>query len=304
MYDVYLYGMISGSTVHLLDQHFEYPEANTYAEVARSIPSVGGEAVNSAIILSKLGVTTKLDGNWLNPLSSGRTLKLLEPFAIDTSRLVARQGYGTDEFVIADKTTRTVFGNYAGFHGGKKQWNDPVEEDVRQAGAVALDPYFRDESVRVAEYCVKHAVPYITLDCPYDGFLAQHAAALVISHELRDQTYPGEDPVSLFQRYQTCCPGLIIFTFGSCPLWYARNNETIRYFTPYPIQPVDTTGAGDAFRGAVTYGVLKSWSDKQTVEFASATAACVCMTVPHTLNAPGLDTINSFIEEQASRNAG
>ena len=66
MPEVYLYGMISPSTVYLLDEGFAFPQPNQYAEIKQSLPSVGGEAVNSAIMLSKLGVKTKLDGIWIS----------------------------------------------------------------------------------------------------------------------------------------------------------------------------------------------------------------------------------------------
>jgi hypothetical protein len=48
---VYLYGMISASTVHILDSNFNFPQLNEYAEIKDTLPSVGGEAVNSAIML-------------------------------------------------------------------------------------------------------------------------------------------------------------------------------------------------------------------------------------------------------------
>jgi sugar/nucleoside kinase (ribokinase family) len=297
MSQVYLYGMISPSTLYVLRSDFEFPKANEYAEIASILPSVGGEAANSAICLSKFGVATKLDGNWISLRDAEKLFGLLEPFGIDTSRLSIRAGGGTHEIVIADQETRTVFGNYASFHAGPKQWNDPRPEDIEQASVVCLDPFFRDESRMVAELCVKHKKPYVTLDCRYDDFLAEHAACIVISHELRNQSYPGHDHRQLFEAYQANCEGLVIFTFGSEPLWYARNGGKVETFRPYRVKAIDTTGAGDSFRGAVAYGILQNWPDERIVEFASAVAACVCLTCPHTLNAPRLDGVLEFIAQ-------
>jgi sugar/nucleoside kinase (ribokinase family) len=297
MYDVYLYGMISASTVYVLDDRFVYPPANQYAEISRKLPSIGGEAVNSAMVLSKLGLSCKLDGNWLNPKNAPVILDILKPFGIDTSRFTIKEGFGTEEIVITDKESRTVFGNYAAFHSGIKQWNTPCEEDVINCKIVALDPYFKVEAPMVAEWCVKHNKPYVTLDCRYDEYLAQHAASVVISHELRDQAYIGRDMEEIFKLYQENCPGLVIFTFGSDELWYARKGEEKKKFIPYKIVPLDTTGAGDSFRGAIAYGLLQGWNDEYVVRFASAVAACVCLTIPHALNAPRLDEVRQFIEE-------
>lgn len=298
MHDIYCYGMISSSTVIVLDKKFRYPEANTYAEIAETLPSVGGEAVNSAIILSKLGVKTRLDGNWLNLKNEKKITGLLKPFGIDISPLRVTDNFGTEEVVIADSTTRTVFGNYAAFHSGEKQWNSPDEDDIKSCKLAVLDPYFREESDSAAKLCVKHNIPYVTLDCRFEDFIAQNAEALVISHELRDQSYPEMNPQDLFTKYRQNCKGLVIFTFGSDDLWYARGAGEILKFTPFKIEPVDTTGAGDSFRGAIAFGLYKGWDDLRTIEFASAVAANVCLSYPHTLNAPGLKEISNFINER------
>ncbi len=303
MHEVFCYGMISPSIVHILDEKFTYPEANTYAEIQKTVPSIGGEAANSAIVLSKLGMSVKLDGNWLNPAKAATIRSMLGAFGIDISRLTEKDNFGTDEVVIADRDSRTVFGNYAAFHQGPKQWNIAEEADIRDAGIVALDPYFREESAAVAALCVKHGKPYVTLDAPHDSSLAQHAVGIVISHELRDQTYRGLDPLAVFKEYLSKCSGLVIFTFGSDELWYARRGEAVKKHPPYDIVPVDTTGAGDSFRGAIAYGLLKGWSDEETIDFASAVAACVCLTLPHTLNAPGLEGVQRFRAEQKERRA-
>ncbi len=298
---VYLYGMISMSTVHVLDKDFVFPRPNEYAEIDQSVFSIGGEASNSAIMLSKLGIKTKLDGNWLNEKNAGKIRDCLKSFDIDIIRLKVKENYGTEEIVITDKNSRTVFGNYAAFHKGEKQWNTPKETDIQNATIVCLDPYFKNESLLAAELCLDNQKPYVTLDCRYDDFIARNAEAVIISHELRDQAYKGKNILKIFKNYQKYCKGLIIFTFGSDELWYGRREQRINKFKPYIIKPIDTTGAGDSFRSGVIYGLLNSWNDKPIVEFASAVAACVCLTFPHTLNAPGLDDILKFMDENSKK---
>ena len=297
MDEVYLYGMISMSTVYVLDKDFVFPRSNEYAEIAKSVFSIGGEAANSAIMLSKLGIKARLDGNWLNKKNADKILNCLKSYDIDISRLTVKENYGTEEIVITDRDSRTVFGNYASFHRGEKQWNIPKETDIEDATFVSLDPYLRSESLLAAELCVQNQKPYVTLDCKYDDFIAKNAEAVIISHELRDQAYKDRNMKEIFKNYQEYCKGLVIFTFGSDDLWYGRKEEKINKFKPYSIEPVDTTGAGDSFRAGVIYGLMKSWDDRSIVRFASAISACVCLTFPHTLNAPGLEGIIKFMDE-------
>ena len=289
--------MISPSVVYVLREDFAFPKANAYAEIGRTLPSIGGEAANSAIVLARLGLRTMLDGNWLNRRSAERVTGTLAGFGIDVSRLSVTDEFGTEEFVIADGESRTVFGNYAGFHSGPRQWNEPQAEDIAASAIVCLDPYFRQESRLAAELCVAHGKPYVTLDCRHDDYVAQHAAAVAISHELRDDAYAGRDMREVFGEYLEACDGLVVFTFGGDELWYGRRGGSPVVYRPYAIEPVDTTGAGDSFRGALAYGLLQGWSDDRTVEFASAVAACVCLTMPHALGAPDLDTVVAFMEQ-------
>jgi sugar/nucleoside kinase (ribokinase family) len=190
-----------------------------------------------------------------------------------------------------------VFGNYAGFHNGDKQWNDSREIDIKKAQCIAIDPYFKQESLEAAKMCMKHRKPYVTLDCRYDDYIAQNAALVIISHELRNQAHSSSNMIEIFEKYLSHCKGLVTFTFGSDQLWYARKGQPIKKFKPYKIKPIDTTGAGDSFHSGIIYGLLNSWEDTKTIEFAAAVAACVCLTIPHTLNAPGSDEIFEFIKK-------
>ncbi len=294
---VYLYGMITPSTVYVLANGFRFPEPDNYAEIGLAYPSVGGEAVNSAIMLSKLGIRTKLDGNWINSGYYAGIMKLLKPFGIDMSRLKVKEKSGTLEFVVTDGDSRTVFGNYAAFHNGEKQWNEPREEDIRSADYISIDPYFRQESIDAGQLSVKNDKPYVTIDCRHDDSLARNAESVIISGELRDRAYRGCDMKEIFGLYLAGCRGLVIFTFGSDDLWYSRPGKPLKKFKPYRIDPVDTAGAGDTFRSGIIYGLMNNWDDEKTIDFASAVSACVCLSIPHSLNAPRLDGVLKFMEE-------
>jgi sugar/nucleoside kinase (ribokinase family) len=56
-----------------------------------------------------------------------------------------------------------------------------------------------------------------------------------------------------------------------------KEAEQLWRFPAYPILDViDTTGAGDAFRAGLCYGLVQNWSLQRTIRFASAVAACHC----------------------------
>lgn len=301
--DVYAYGMVSTSTLYKLDGKYQYPEADNYAEFADWFPMTGGEAANSSIVLGKLGVSIRLDGNWLGSMNQGRrTLEILNHFGIDTTRLQLKPDYrGVEELVIADDRTRTVFGTYVKLFSAGREWNEPCREDIQAAKVVSLDPFFREESLAVSRICKELNKPYITVDCKYTDEIAVNAAVVVVAGEYRRGIYPEVSCDELFAKYLETATGLVIFTSGGKDILYGRKGEEVKHFQPYSIRPVDTTGAGDTFRAGVVYGVLQNWPAETTIHFASALAAYVCETFPGVLNCPGYDQLLNYIEKNGQK---
>jgi sugar/nucleoside kinase (ribokinase family) len=54
------------------------------------------------------------------------------------------------------------------------------------------------------------------------------------------------------------------------------NGVTVEYLPAVEIECIDANGAGDIFRGAFGYGVLKNWSIRQTIEYANIVAGLQC----------------------------
>lgn len=293
-HDVYAYGVVSSSTLYSIRGHFPAPEG--YAEIDDVRHMTGGEAANSSIALSRLGARVKLDGNWLGADVNGeRTKALLSSYQIDTSRLPLRKGYkGVQEVVFAAAGTRTIFGTY-GRLLADADWNAPEEADIVRAKVVCLDPFFTAPASRAAETAFNHGIPVVTVDCKYDDPLLRHTSAIVIAESFIRETYPDRDRKDLFSDYQAATGGMTIFTFGDAPVWYARPNEAVRYYQPYSIAPVDTTGGGDSFRAAIVYGFLKGWADDRMIGFAAAVAAITCTRFPGVLNAPTFDEVSNFM---------
>lgn len=297
--DVFSYGVISTSRLIMIEGTF--PKADHYAEMQRQYRMTGGEAANSSIALSRLGVKVKLDGNWLgNNSDELQTIDLLSKYDIDITRVNLKEGFtGPNEVVIADSNTRTIFGNYGKSFGSGCNWNEAFEDDIQNSKVVCLDPFFKKASEQVASYCLKHKRPYVTVDCPYDSFLAQNAEVVIIAGEYRSHTYRGKKSEELFRLYQNHCKGLVIFTFGSDHIIYGRKDGGRHKAEPYSITAVDTAGAGDSFRSGVVFGLLNGGTDEEIIRYGSAVSALVCMRFPGVMNAPGLDEVERFMLEKA-----
>jgi len=296
-HDVYSFGVVSSSTLYSVQGAF--PAADGYAEITGVQHMVGGEAANSSIVLSRLGARVKLDGNWIGDDDAGRrTRALLETFPIDTSRLPCREGYrGVHELVVAAEGTRTVFGAY-GRLLAQRDWNMPVEDDVRQARVVCLDPFFGDASTRAAVIASEAGIPVVTIDCLPDEPVAALASSVVVAESFLRWKFPDRPPEAVFQEYLGSTRGLVVFTFGEREVWFGRQGASLQKTPAYPVEAVDTTCAGDSFRAGIVFGFLQRWDDARMVDFAAALAAIVCTRTPGAMHAPTLDEVLAFMQSR------
>jgi sulfofructose kinase len=70
-------------------------------------------------------------------------------------------------------------------------------------------------------------------------------------------------------------PRQVVITDGAWGCWYWDDAERLHQ-PAFPVEVVDTTGAGDVFHGAYLYATLQDWPARRCLAFAAATAALKC----------------------------
>jgi sulfofructose kinase len=94
-----------------------------------------------------------------------------------------------------------------------------------------------------------------------------------------------------------CGPSLVVQTEGEDGCYTFTAGE--QFHTPaYPVQVVDTTGAGDVFHGAYLVGLLHGWDLRLTARFASAAAALKCTCLGGRRGIPGFAETLAFMQGQ------
>ncbi|HJY85668.1 MAG TPA: carbohydrate kinase family protein [Candidatus Acidoferrales bacterium] len=99
------------------------------------------------------------------------------------------------------------------------------------------------------------------------------------------------------RRLLTYGPKLVAITMGveGCLI---ASNEGIAHAPPFRVKVVDTTGAGDAFMGGLSYALLQGWDDERVGLFANACAALCCTQVGARAMAK-LSEVNAFIQSNS-----
>jgi sugar/nucleoside kinase (ribokinase family) len=295
---IYLYGMTLITTSFRLAADF--PQCDTYCEIAESHRLPGGETGTCAVVLAGLGLSVHLDGNFLGRNTYPELVSYFASSRISLDLMTYDPDFeGLEDMVFIDEQTRTAFGRFGEFFADKslRRWNSANEEAIQSATVVGLDPFFFEESAEVARLCSKHEVKYATIDCRLDSAVHCLSEVNVLSEEFLRDNYPDQDFEALFSGYAERTQGLVIFTFGEKELWFGRNTQDVKKFTPYKVEVASTLGAGDSFKAGVIYGMSKCMDDATLVRFASATAAAACMNYPIARNPPTLKLISEIAGE-------
>lgn len=86
------------------------------------------------------------------------------------------------------------------------------------------------------------------------------------------------DYASIAQKLLAMGPTVVAITMGSEGCLIATQHSMVQR-PAFKVKVVDTTGAGDAFMGGLSYALLQGWPHEQAAVFANACAALCCTKV-------------------------
>ena len=293
--EAYLFGQILGTHSFLLKDGFLRPDE--YSEIKAQYFLPGGETGTAATVLDSLGVSIKMDGTWIGTEVAPMLKAFYSEKKVDLSSMTFLQDNpGVMDYVVIAGLVRSPMGRFQTlFSTGERWWGVPKEEDIAGCKVAAIDPYFREETELAAKLCIKHGIPYVTIDSRHDTFLHEHAAINVVSKECTENDYKGMAPEEILKLMMSGSDGLTIITQGGGEMLYGRKGGEIRRMKPFSVEVKSTLGAGDTFKAGCVYALLKGKTDEGIVRFASACSAIAISRFPLPLNPPRLEEVSKLI---------
>ncbi|MBR5420671.1 MAG: carbohydrate kinase family protein [Lachnospiraceae bacterium] len=299
--DVYLFGQVLGTHSFLLKDGFLRPDE--YSEIGEQYFLPGGESGTAATVLDSLGVSVRLDGTWIGTEVAPMLRSFYADKKVDLSLMrFMEDDPGVMDYVVIAGLVRSPMGRFQTlFASGKRWWNVPKDDDVEGCRVAAVDPFFREESDLAAGICLRHGIPYVTIDARHDSYLHRHAAINVVSKECTSNDYPGMPAESVMELMQQEAGGLTIITQGAGDMLYGRRGETFRRMRPFEVEVRSTLGAGDTFKAGCVYALLKGMPDAELVRFASACSAVAISRFPLPLNPPRPEELSRLLSGKRGR---
>lgn len=273
--------------------------------------SYGGKGANQAVAVSKLGgraiMVCKLGGD-----EGGR--ELLDNFlraGVETKWIVKDPETPSGmAFITVDRNGENSIVLYTG--ANMKLESSDVEkaiEGIKEADIVVTQLEIPISTVRkTAEISKKLNLPFILNPAPaskedisdilkmVDVLCPNRAEAQALTGEKIESL---EDARKSVRKLLSLGPGCVVLTLGS---WGALlcTGDGEKLFPAPEVEVVDTTGAGDAFVGALAFALARGNSEEESVRFATLAAA---ISVTKDGTQAGLPTLEEVIalERRVSR---
>ncbi|WP_101523356.1 ribokinase [Nocardioides houyundeii] len=248
----------------------------------------GGKGNNQAVAMARLGARVSMVGAVGDDDEGRMILAALQEEDVDVRHVRVTDGStGIALVMVDDAADNTII-----IHGGA---NDTVTcEQVDEALAEARATGVRYDAVvlqheldlDVVAHTISRAVEVsdlLVLNAAPAARVAQETLALVdvlVVNEHEARVVAGEDdpkgspwdPVTAVARLRERVGGLAVITLGSAGGVLAGEQEST-WSVPPGVEAVDTTGAGDAFVGALVDGLIRGMAAGDAAQRAAAAAA-------------------------------
>jgi ribokinase len=245
----------------------------------------GGKSANQAVAARLCGADVTMIARVGDDMFGEATIQNFKSFGIDTSRVLITPGVSTGVapiFVESSGQNRILV---------VKGANDRLTpEDVYAAKDVILSsdkvalgleiPLLT--SIKALRFAKEHGIqtifnpaPAQVLDLKEAGF-----AGYVIPNETEAEILSGM-PVRNLDEARICARKLLDSGLSRIIITLGANGALFgdRHIAPFPVEPVDTTGAGDAFIGSLAVFLSSGYSEPEAISRANLYAALSTLSI-------------------------
>ncbi|MBE2221250.1 MAG: carbohydrate kinase [Anaerolineae bacterium] len=283
--------------------HHPAPDEKTFA--TRFAGCGGGPAANAAVTVAKLGGRSAFAGYLGQDMYGDLHLAELAEAGVDTS-LVVRGTNPTPLSVIwAKPDGRRSLVNYRGETRPQSKTSEVLKtSEVWLPKVVLFDGWEPDMSLLLAQWAAEQGIPTV-LDAGsvHRGtvLLASKVDYLVTSEKFGLEFTGAADVETAVSQLSQVAETAVITLGARGLIW--QNTAGSGFLPAYPVQAVDTTGAGDTFHGAFAYALAQAmpWSD--LLRYASAAAALCCTKHGARLGIPTSAEITTLQRVQSQQSA-
>lgn len=291
--DVLCIGQAAYDLTFAIDHHPD-PDEKMFATALHQCG--GGPAANAAVTVARLGHRSAFAGSLGRDVYGDLHLQELIDAGVRTDLIVRGDAPTPLSVSLAKLAGHRSLIN---FSGDKMPLSaNSIDFSHCRPRAILFDGWEPDISLPLVQWARQHKIPTI-LDAGSVHRGTEALAPLVdylIGSEKFGRTFTGEtDAVRAAAKLSRLGGTAVLLTLGQKGLVWQKGAET-GHLPAFPVETIDTTGAGDAFHGGFAAGLVRGLAWNDLLRFASAVAALTCTQLGARLAIPDDTAVQRFLD--------
>jgi sugar/nucleoside kinase (ribokinase family) len=258
--------------------------------------SPGGQVATTLSTCAALGLRSAYVGTFGEDEHGRRIRGELGERGVDLSAALTRRAANRCAVILVDASgDRTVFWQRA---PALRLGPDEIPQDVvTSARLVHVDNVDEEAAIRAARLA-RDAGRHVTTDIdritPRTTELIASATVPILAEHVPRALTGEADPEQGLRALRRRHDGMLCVTLGArgAMLLYGQR---LYHVPAYEVAAVDTTGAGDVFRGAFIHALLRGEPAERMLRFANAAAAISCTREGAIGGVPTLMDVDAFL---------
>lgn len=298
--------VVGSLNMDLVSQAKRLPEVGEtiLGEKFSTIP--GGKGNNQAIACARLGAEVTIIGCVGNDTYGERLIAKLTSENVNVNHIFVLPDVGTG---IASIMTTEEDNQIIVIPGANNSLTpERVEEKesvIRESDIILIQLEIPLETVvKTLEIAERYDIPVILNPAPatlLKKSIVEKVSILTPNEHELVKLFEADDPSITQKEILQAYPQKIVMTKGKEGAYFADAKRNIVHVPGYDVSVVDTTGAGDAFNGALAFQLSIGNSLNEATDFAVAAGALAVMEFGAQGGLPTIEEVNKFLDLRAEK---
>ena len=296
-WDVVGVGANSVDLVYVVPRWPERGGAFSKLRLEAQLTCGGGQMATAWATCARLGLRASYIGATGSDANGDLIRERLSSLGIHVGGVVTRPGRNQFAVILVDASTGDRIVLWDRDDRLRLAPADVPRSVIAAARVVHVDDTDPEAALRAALLARQAGVPCTSdLDrlTPRTADLVAAVSIPIFADDLPQALTGESDTEAALRRLRQHHRGLLVVTLGSRGAAALDGDRLVRA-TGFPVDAVDSTGAGDVFRGGFIYGFLQNWPTDRILRFANAAAAVSCTRTGALDSVPSLEEVQRLL---------
>jgi sugar/nucleoside kinase (ribokinase family) len=297
LFDVVGNGANSVDFVHLLPGYPQPFGSFAKMKIQRQEILCGGQMATAMSACASLGLRAKYVGVTGTDDNGRRVRRELERRGIDLSDLIIRDAQNQFAVILVDETNGDRIVLWDRDEKLALRERDLPAEAIASARIVHVDDVDQPAAILAARMARERGVAVTSdIDRLTDRTreLIDAVTIPIFAEHVPTRVTGVADHQEALQALRAAHHRLLCVTLGERGAM-AVDAAGTHYVPAFQVNAVDTTGAGDVFRAAFVYALLREWATEDILRFANAAAAVSCTRLGALGGIPSLHEVEALV---------